>query len=134
MIVAGRWPARGIRWPGVWFARRLMARRSARATYIAGMTHRDKTTPPPESAGSSSLGASGATGNDPSLTAFKAFFRQHQRDIFGYLWRLTGDEQAAYDLSHSRHLFAVWRDRIGDGPAQRAAARPRHRGQDRRRR
>ena len=48
----------------------------------------------------------------PSL-AFEAFFREHQQPIFGYLWRMTGDEQAAYDLSQEAFLRA-WRhfDRI----------------------
>ena len=115
MMVAGRWSARDVRWPGAWFARWLTVRRSARATQTAGMTHGDETTPPPESASSSATGAVGAMGADPSppLAAFEAFFRQHQRDIFGYLWRLTGDEQAAYDLSQETFVRA-WQhfDRI----------------------
>jgi len=43
-----------------------------------------------------------------SEEAFEAFFREHQRDIFGYLWRLTGEEQAAHDLSQETFLRA-WR-------------------------
>src|SRR5258708_17376205 len=39
---------------------------------------------------------------------FEAFFRQHERAIFTYLWRMTGDEQAAYDLSQETFLPA-WR-------------------------
>jgi RNA polymerase sigma-70 factor (ECF subfamily) len=48
-----------------------------------------------------------------ALLAFEAFFREHQQPIFGYLWRMTGDEQAAYDLSQEAFLRA-WRhfDRI----------------------
>ncbi|HEX5547006.1 MAG TPA: RNA polymerase sigma factor [Ktedonobacterales bacterium] len=47
------------------------------------------------------------------LPSFEAFFRQHERDIFGYLWRLTGDEQAAYDLSQETFVRAWQRfDRI----------------------
>jgi RNA polymerase sigma-70 factor (ECF subfamily) len=38
--------------------------------------------------------------------AFDAFFQRHERDIFGYLWRMTGDEQAAYDLSQEVFLRA----------------------------
>src|SRR5262245_7115563 len=37
---------------------------------------------------------------------FEAFFRRFERDIFGYLWRLTSDEQAAYDLSQETFLRA----------------------------
>ncbi len=45
--------------------------------------------------------------------AFEAFFRRHEREIFGYLWRMTGDEQAAYDLSQETFVRA-WQhfDRI----------------------
>jgi len=47
------------------------------------------------------------------LPSFEAFFRRHERDIFGYLWRMTGDEQAAYDLSQETFVRA-WQhfDRI----------------------
>jgi RNA polymerase sigma-70 factor, ECF subfamily len=37
---------------------------------------------------------------------FEAFFRRHERDVFGYLWRLTGEEQAAYDLSQETFIRA----------------------------
>lgn len=37
---------------------------------------------------------------------FEAFFRRHQQDIFGYLWRLTGEEQVAYDLSQETFVRA----------------------------
>lgn len=39
---------------------------------------------------------------------FERFIERHERDIFGYLWRMTGDEQAAYDLSQETFLRA-WR-------------------------
>ena len=42
------------------------------------------------------------------IGAFEPFFREHQRDIFTYLWRMTGDEQAAYDLTQETFLRA-WR-------------------------
>ena len=35
----------------------------------------------------------------PELPAFEAFFREHQQAIFTYLYRMTGNEQTAYDLS-----------------------------------
>ena len=38
--------------------------------------------------------------------AFEAFFWRHERDILGYLWRLTGDEQMAHDLSQETFLRA----------------------------
>ena len=41
-----------------------------------------------------------------SQQRFEAFFRRHEREVFGYLWRLTGDEQAAYDLSQETFLRA----------------------------
>lgn len=47
----------------------------------------------------------GASGNEP----FESFFRRHEREIFGYLWRITNDEQAAYDLSQECFVRA-WRN------------------------
>lgn len=49
------------------------------------------------------------------MSAFEAFFHAHERDIFTYLWRMTSDEQAAYDLAQETFLrawqhFAVIRD------------------------
>jgi RNA polymerase sigma-70 factor (ECF subfamily) len=38
--------------------------------------------------------------------AFEAFFRAHQREIFGYLWRITGDEHASYDLAQETFVRA----------------------------
>lgn len=37
---------------------------------------------------------------------FEVFFRHHQQDTFGYLWRLTGEEQVAYDLSQETFIRA----------------------------
>jgi RNA polymerase sigma-70 factor, ECF subfamily len=57
----------------------------------------------------------GLTGRDPAAAPtdlgaenaeFEAFFRRHERDVFGYLWRLTGEEQAAYDLSQETFIRA----------------------------
>lgn len=39
-------------------------------------------------------------------SAFEAFFHAHERDIFTYLWRMTSDEQAAYDLAQETFLRA----------------------------
>ena len=45
------------------------------------------------------------------VDAFEAFFWRHERDILGYLWRLTGDEQAAHDLSQETFVRA-WLFRV----------------------
>ena len=37
---------------------------------------------------------------------FEAFFTTFERPIFGYLWHLTGDEQAAQDLAQETFLRA----------------------------
>jgi RNA polymerase sigma-70 factor, ECF subfamily len=39
---------------------------------------------------------------------FEEFIAGREADIFGYLWRLTGDEQAAYDLCQET-LLRAWR-------------------------
>lgn len=42
------------------------------------------------------------------IDGFDAFYHRHERDIFGYLWRVTGDEQAANDLTQEV-FFRAWR-------------------------
>lgn len=37
---------------------------------------------------------------------YDAFVREHERAILNYLWRLTGDEQSAYDLAQEVFLRA----------------------------
>lgn len=44
----------------------------------------------------------------PGITAFEAFFRQHEREVYACLWRLTGDAQAARDLTQETFVRA-WR-------------------------
>lgn len=39
---------------------------------------------------------------------YDAFIREHQRAILNYLWRMTGDEQSAYDLTQEVFVRA-WR-------------------------
>ena len=34
----------------------------------------------------------------PHLESFEAFFRHYEQDIFGYLWRMTGEERLAIAL------------------------------------
>jgi RNA polymerase sigma-70 factor, ECF subfamily len=38
--------------------------------------------------------------------AFEAFVRGHERELFGYLWRVTGDEHASYDLAQETFMRA----------------------------
>ena len=40
------------------------------------------------------------------VASYEAFFQRHERDIFSYLWRVTGDEQTAYDLRQETFLRA----------------------------
>ena len=57
-------------------------------------------------------GRDGATSGPRAIPSaadhFEAFYRQHERDIFGYLWRVTSDEQTANDLTQEVFLRA-WR-------------------------
>jgi RNA polymerase sigma-70 factor (ECF subfamily) len=48
-------------------------------------------------------------GSDP----FAAFVAEHESALFAYLWRMTGDESAAYDLRQETYIRA-WRhfDRV----------------------
>ncbi len=112
MVIAGSWSARRIRrsrTPGAWWdisdiGRAL--RRSANLTEITGASEHTLASAPSDD--DTSVNA-----NTSDLPSFEAFFRRHERDIFGYLWRMTGDEQAAYDLSQETFVRA-WQhfDRI----------------------
>jgi RNA polymerase sigma-70 factor (ECF subfamily) len=48
----------------------------------------------------------GARKRDPDPSVFEAFFWRYEREIIGYLCRMTGDEQAARDLSQEAFLRA----------------------------
>lgn len=66
---------------------------------------------PPESGSLASAklghgGAARAQSGGGDIERFEAFFQRHQHGVFGYLWRLTGEEQAAYDLSQETFLRA----------------------------
>lgn len=53
------------------------------------------------------IGREDAERQSPSeIAAFEALVRGRERDVFGYLWRLTGDEQVAYDLCQETFLRA----------------------------
>jgi RNA polymerase sigma-70 factor (ECF subfamily) len=56
--------------------------------------------------GVTGIGSPAASGADALEADFEAFFRRHQQVIFGYLWRLTGEEQVAYDLSQETFIRA----------------------------
>jgi RNA polymerase sigma-70 factor, ECF subfamily len=40
----------------------------------------------------------------PGLDDFETFFTRHEREVVGYLWRMTGEEQAARDLTQETFL------------------------------
>lgn len=40
----------------------------------------------------------------PGLDDFEVFFTRHEREVVGYLWRMTGEEQAARDLTQETFL------------------------------
>lgn len=46
--------------------------------------------------------------SDTPTQEFEIFFREHERAVYGCLWRLTGDPQAARDLTQETFLRA-WR-------------------------
>ncbi len=119
MVIAGSWSARGFRrsrtigawWEiaDMWSIGRVL-RRNANLTEITGA--------PEQSLASAASGdavgdAISDAANTHQLPSFEAFFRRHEREIFGYLWRMTGDEQTAYDLSQETFVRA-WQhfDRI----------------------
>lgn len=63
----------------------------------------------PFSMGSASHDAASQPAHDAHTTdidLFEAFVHQHERQILNYLWRMTGNEQTAYDLSQETFLRA----------------------------
>jgi RNA polymerase sigma-70 factor (ECF subfamily) len=50
--------------------------------------------------------ASATKNAETFLDDFEAFFARHEREVVGYLWRMTGDEQAARDLTQNTFLRA----------------------------
>jgi RNA polymerase sigma-70 factor (ECF subfamily) len=50
--------------------------------------------------------ASSLDGGEAMDEAFETFFRMHEREIFGYLWHITGDEQASYDIAQETFVRA----------------------------
>jgi len=117
MVIAGSWSARrlrrsraiGARWSIAGIGRIGRApQRNADLTEVTGAPEHTLASTPSADADATHNAASAR-----QLPSFEAFFRRHERDIFGYLWRMTGDEQAAYDLSQETFVRA-WQhfDRI----------------------
>lgn len=106
MAIAGAWRA------GMDASRRArpMGRRGWHG-WLAAITRFD---PPrtsllgPSAAGDTST-ESGATGSEGARDAapdFEAFVLRHEHEVWGYLWRMTGDEQVAYDLAQETFVRA----------------------------
>ncbi len=66
----------------------------------------DQPTGSERSAGKRGDGAQAHAGQPDA--EYEAFIREHQRTILNYLWRMTGDEQSAYDLTQEV-FFRAWR-------------------------
>lgn len=62
---------------------------------------------PPTSAGEAAT-SGGITPPPIPSAAFEPFFREHERAVYACLWQLTGDAQAARDLTQETFLRA-WR-------------------------
>ena len=62
---------------------------------------------PPPSTGRASSSAHGAARGEPlRLLEFERFFLEHEARVSGFLWPMTGDRQAACDLSQETFLRA----------------------------
>ncbi|MGH2517013.1 MAG: RNA polymerase sigma factor [Ktedonobacterales bacterium] len=62
-------------------------------------------TPAPPTTGATNT-ADTADTTPAFMESFETFFHRYEQDIFGYLWRMTGEEQAAYDLSQETFVRA----------------------------
>lgn len=58
--------------------------------------------------GDEAVATNGAPPGPLAPSAFEPFFREHERAVYACLWRLTGDAQAARDLTQETFLRA-WR-------------------------
>lgn len=91
------WGARHTARTHLWYPRWLMALRSERITG----------TPEPE-AQRTAHDADAPLAPSGAAPSFEAFYQRHERAIFGYLWRVCGDEQTANDLTQEV-FFRAWR-------------------------
>ncbi len=62
----------------------------------------------PRSSADETATSDGAPPAPVPAAAFEPFFREHERAVYACLWRLTGDAQAARDLTQETFLRA-WR-------------------------
>jgi len=88
------WPWRQRSQPissGKWIGARLFA-----------LLERDR----PSAAGKESHHAGAYSAGRTSATEFEAFFLRYDRQITGYLWRMTGDDQIASELAQETFLRA----------------------------
>jgi len=56
--------------------------------------------------GPEKIASSESKSQNKSLETFDLFFRQYSSAVFGYLWRMTGEEQAANDLTQETFIRA----------------------------
>jgi RNA polymerase sigma factor (sigma-70 family) len=96
-ITLTSWGAQGHIRTRPWMPRWLLALRSERITDA----------PAPEARQAAQDGAAPQSPTS-AMSSFEAFYQQHERAIFGYLWRVCGDEQTANDLTQEVFLRA-WR-------------------------
>lgn len=94
MAISRRWDWGA--WRGVWPAL-LATRARGQADERWEQPH-----PPTESR---APGRTGGPGDAPDA-AFEAFFREHERAVYAFLWRLNGDAQTARDLTQETFLRA----------------------------
>jgi RNA polymerase sigma factor (sigma-70 family) len=78
----------------IWLGMPLRAWLARLADEVSGMA---------PSAGSA---AADAPAQDGGIDTFEPFVRRHEREVLNYLWRMTGDEQAARDLAQEAFLRA----------------------------
>lgn len=104
-LTVSRWRAAiwlaGVEWPP---RLRWLARGRPRTATTSG-------DPPGTDARAGQAGLSGhaaAAGHNAPTREFDDFPRHHERAILNYLWRMSGDEQTAYDLTQEVFLRA-WR-------------------------
>lgn len=62
--------------------------------------------PPTSATQTATAGGALASDATPLSADYETFIRQHERPILNYLWRMVGDEQAAYDLTQEVFLRA----------------------------
>ncbi len=95
MAISRRWDSGA--WRSVWPA--------LLATRARGQADEQRRGQPYTSPETRAPGANSAPGGAPD-TAFEAFFREHERAVYAFLWRLSGDAHTARDLTQETFLRA----------------------------